>query len=195
MKHLIIILTAMGLFTSFFACGQKAEVTMNQLVKDETTTGTRVIVAEMTETEIKRAIKDFMVINENNHPTAPSFKLSGDRWFILQFPDSTPYDLFCYWVNYIVYSNKEKRYNNNVLGWFEVSADASGAWTQFAGQKLMLFVPESDDEFDNVYFTTEDNRCFKQEFAWKAKLKPQSQVLKDYISLLDKVVAQQALKK
>lgn len=185
----------MGLFTSLFACGQKAEVTMNQLVKDETTTGTRVIFAEMTVTEINRAIKDFMVINENNHPTAPSFKLSGDRWFILQFPDSTPYDLFCYWVNYIVYSNKEKRYNNNVLGWFEVSADASGAWTQFAGQKLMLFVPESDDEFDNVYFTTEDNRCFKQEFAWNAKLKPQSQVLKDYISLFDKVVAQQALKK
>ena len=70
----------MGLFTSFFACGQKAEVTMNQLVKDETTTGTRVIVAEMTVTEINRAIKDFMVINENNHPTAPSFKLSGDRF-------------------------------------------------------------------------------------------------------------------
>lgn len=41
----------MGLFTSLFACGQKAQVTMNQLINDETTTGTRVIVAEMTEAE------------------------------------------------------------------------------------------------------------------------------------------------
>lgn len=172
----------MGLFTSCFARGQKAETTMNQLIKDGSTTGTRVIVAEMTEAEIKQAINDFMVINVNNHPTRPSVKQSGDR-FILQFSDSTPYDLFCYWVNYIVYSNKDKRYNNNVLGWFEVGADAAGAWTQFAGQKLMLFIPESDDEFDNVYFTTEDNRCFKQEFACKAKLKLQSQVLKEYIGL------------
>ena len=180
MKYLIIILTAMGLFTSCFARGQKAEATMNQLINDESTTGTRVIVAEMTEAEITQAINDFMVINVNNDPTRPSVKQSGDR-FILQLPESTPYDLFCYWVNYIVYSNKDKRYNNNVLGWFEVGADAAGAWKQFAGQKLMLFIPESDDEFDNVYFTTEDNHCFKQEFGWKAKLKPQSQVLKEYI--------------
>ena len=59
----------MGLFTSCFARGQKAEATMNQLINDESTTGTRVIVAEMTEAEITQAINDFMVINENNHPT------------------------------------------------------------------------------------------------------------------------------
>ena len=172
----------MGLFTSLFARDQKAETTMNQLSKDESTTGARIIVAEMTETEITQAINDFMVINENNHPQRPSVKQSDDR-FILQFPDSTPYDLFCYWVNYIVYSNKEKRYNDNVLGWFEVGAGATGAWTQFAGQKLMFFVPESDNEFDNVYFITEDNRCFKQEFDWKGKLKTQNKVMKEYIAL------------
>lgn len=178
-KYLTIILTTMGLFTSCFARNQKAEVTMNQLINDESTTGSRVIVAEMTEAEITQAINDFMVINEDNHPQRPSVEQSGDR-FILQFPDSTPYDLFCYWVNYIVYSNKNKRFNNNVVGWYEAGAGATGAWTRFAGRKLMLFIPESDNEFDNVYFTTEDNRCFKQEFAGKGQLKAQSKVLKAF---------------
>lgn len=182
MKFLTILLTAMGLFTSCFARGQIAETTLHQLSREETTTGTRIIMADMTETEITQAINDFMIINADNQPQRPSVRQSGDR-FILQLPDTTPYDLFCYWVNYIVYSDKNQRFNDRVIGWYEVGADATGAWTQFAGQKLMLFIPASDNEFDNVYFTTEDNRCFKQEFGWSAKLKPQGKVLKEYVRL------------
>ena len=153
---------------------------MNKLLADETT-GERVINARMSEVEITRAIEDSMVINADNKPVRPVTS-QGKDCFILRLPDSTTYDMFCYWVNYIVYSNKEKRYNNNVLGWYEVGSDATGSWSQFAGQKLMFFIPESDSEFDNVYFTTEDNRCFKQEFGFRAKLIQQKQVLKEYIS-------------
>ena len=79
-------------------------------------------------------------------------------------------------------SNKNKRYNDSVIGWYEVPATPRGVWEPFAGQKLMFFIPASDEEFDNVYFTTKDNTCYKQVFWGKARLKKQETVLKEYIS-------------
>jgi hypothetical protein len=32
----------------------------------------------------------------------------------------------------------------------------------------MLYVPDTDKEYDNVYITTETNDCYKQEFAYDA---------------------------
>lgn len=176
----------MALFASCFAPAQRANITMDQLLADEKAGGSRIIMVEMTENEINQAVDDFMTINADNHPVRPAIRQNGDRFF-LKFPDSTPYGLFCYWVNYIVYSNKDKRYNNNVIGWYEVGADAIGTWKQFAGQNLMFFIPESDSAFDNVFFTTKDNLCFKQEFAFKAKLKPQRKVFKKYVGPIDPI--------
>ena len=34
-----------------------------------------------------------------------------------------------------------------------------------SGQKVMFFVPEDDDEYDNVYFVTSKGHCFKYSFA------------------------------
>lgn len=170
MKQLFLLVTLTALFSSCFA--QEGSITMSQLLKDEKADGTRIIVVSMTEKEINQAIDVFMRSYENSVTVDPvrPVMTREDGAFLLQFPNSTPYNLFCFWVNYIVYSNKEKRYNNNVLGWYEVGADAVGVWSQFAGQRLMFFIPGSDTEFDNVYFTTEDNQCFKQEFAYRARL-------------------------
>ncbi|MBQ2456533.1 MAG: hypothetical protein U0L04_02715 [Bacteroidaceae bacterium] len=154
--------------------GKQRYATMNQLIKDEMPNGKRVIMTtNMEKSEVDIAIEDFIKINaDGGSPPVerPQIEEREENVFLLYFSASTSYDLLCYWVNYIVYSNKRKRYNNNVTGWYEVASPSKGVWQPFANQKLMLYVPDTDKEYDNVYITTETNDCYKQEFAYDAPL-------------------------
>ena len=144
----------------------KWTTTMDYLKKDETCVGKRIIYVEMMSREqIDRAIDNFieMYDSEESHVERPYIQATATG-FTLTLKNSTTYDLFCYWVNYLVYSDEEKRFNKYVTALYEVPADAEGVWRQFAGETLKFFIPESDDEYDNVYFITKDNRRFKQEF-------------------------------
>lgn len=184
-KYLIIAIMT-GLFsfiTSCFSGKQGDSVTMSQLMNDDQPDGERIILAKMSESEIQTAVKDYMKLCADNddHIESPVITESAEG-FVVRLPNSTTYDRFCFWVNYIIYSNKNKRYNDSVIGWYEVPAAPRGVWEPFAGQKLMFFIPASDEEFDNVYFTTKDNTCYKQVFWGKARLKKQKTVLKEYIS-------------
>lgn len=75
---------------------------------------------------------------------------------------------------------QRKSYNKNITGWFEVPLGTKGVWKPFENQRLMFYVPETDTEFDNVYFTTRDNICYKQEFAFRALLLRQEKVYREY---------------
>ena len=143
----------------------KWTTTMDYLKKDETCVGKRIIYVEMMSREqIDCAVDNFieMYDSEESHVERPYIQATATG-FTLTLKNSTTYDLFCYWVNYLVYSDEEKRFNKYVTALYEVPCDAEGVWRQFAGETLKFFIPESDDEYDNVYFITEDNRCFRQE--------------------------------
>lgn len=186
MRIFIIIAVIVAIF-ALLSCvrvqKKEQQVTMmNCLLKDETPNGKRVIMTKhMNRTEIENAIVAFIKLNEKNgSPIArPTVKPKDNDTFLIYFPNSTTYDLFCYWVNYFVYSNREKRYNNHVTGWYEVGAEAKGVWTPFANQTWMLYIPETDTEYDNVYITTESGACYKQEFSKKAFLIQQNTVYRD----------------
>lgn len=148
-------------------------------IQDDNAKGKRIIMAtQMSENEIKDAINGFIKLYEENGDKVdrPQVRQQEGDVFIIYLPDTTPYDLFCYWVNYMVYSDKGKKYNNNITGWYEVSANAK----LFPNQILMVYVPESDTEYDNVYFTTKDNFCYKLEFAGGTSIKPQKNVYRRY---------------
>lgn len=141
--------------------------TMNHLLKDEMRAGKRIIYVEMMSREqIDRAIESFIEMYDSDelHVERPDIEETATG-YTLTLKNSTTYDLFCYWVNYIVYSDEKKRFNKNVSALYEVPADAEGVWRQFAGERLRFYIPEADNECDNVYFSTHDNRHFKQEFA------------------------------
>lgn len=154
---------------------------MERLCQDQTD-GKRIIRAiQMTKSEVENAINDFVKLNEENGSEVDRPQVvQQENAFMLYLPDSTTYDQFCYWVNYMVYSNKDKKYNNNITGWYEVPANAKGVWQQFANQRLMFFIPETDTEYDNVYVMTKDNICYKQEFAFRASFILQSKVYREY---------------
>lgn len=156
---------------------------MDCLLKDETPNGKRVIMTkQMNRAEIENAIEGFIKLNEENGSSIarPTVEPKDNDTFLISFPTSTTYDLFCYWVNYFVYSNREKRYNNHVTGWYEVGAEAKGVWTPFANQTWMFYIPATDTEYDNVYITTESGTCYKQEFSQQAHLVQQKTLHRDY---------------
>lgn len=166
--------------------GDKNAVTMHRLLKDEKPNGKRVIITtQMSKAEVDYAIDGFIKLNAENDSFVerPLVKQIDGNTFRIIFLNNTTYDLFCYWVNYFVYSNKEKKYNNNVTGWYEVGTEPKGLWIPFANQMLMFYIPKSDTEYDNVYITTETNICYKQEFAWKASLIQQKTVYRKYVNM------------
>ena len=187
MRIFIIIAVIVAIFALFFCVRtqmkKQQSTTMYSLLEDETPNGKRVIMTkEMNRANIENAIVGFIKLNEENGSfvARPTVKPKDNDTFLIYFPNSTTYDLFCYWVNYFVYSNREKRYNNHVTGWYEVGAEVKGVWTPFANQTWMLYIPETDTEYDNVYITTESGACYKQEFSQKALLIQQNTVYRDY---------------
>lgn len=146
--------------------------TMNQFLTDAVPIGKRIIrLTQMSEEEVKQAVDGFISNYSKGgdvieRPTIEKV----DVCYYLTFKDGLDYDLFCFWINYLTYSDKNKRHNEDVTGWFEVSSQAKGAWEPFAGQQLMFFVPATDKEFDNVFFMTSDNTCYKQVFSGNGSL-------------------------
>ena len=135
--------------------------------------GQRVVLAKnMTENELSNAINTFLEIyNEdgNNNYVAPEIK-KGDEGFFLLFEPTLDYRGFCFWVNYLIYSDKNKRHNNDIIGWYEVGNANNNH--PFSNKMLMLFIPESDNEFDNVYLVDDSNKCYIQEFSFNEKIIP-----------------------
>ena len=174
----LIILAVLAIAFVFLYFKNKSAITMDS-IQDDTAKGKRIIMAtQMNENEVENAINGFIKQYEDNGDKVdrPQVRQQEGDVFMIYLPDTTPYDLFCYWVNYMVYSDKGKKYNNNITGWYEVSANAK----LFPNQILMVYVPESDTEYDNVYFTTKDNFCYKQEFAGGTSIKPQKNVYRRY---------------
>ena len=177
----LIILAVLAIAFVFLYFKKRSAITMDS-IQDDTAKGKRIIMAtQMNENEVENAINGFIKQYEDNGEKVdrPQVRQQEGDVFMTHLPDTTPYDLFCYWVNYMVYSDKGKKYNNNITGWYEVSANAK----LFPNQILMVYVPESDTEYDNVYFTTKDNICYKQEFGGGTFIKQQKNVYRKYYDI------------
>lgn len=131
-----------------------------------------ILVQNMSENEIKNAIESFNEMSkedENFEYYSPQIKKFG-KDFILLFSPTINYRDFCFWVNYLVYSDKNKRHNNDITGWYEVGNTTNNH--PLSNKMLMLFIPDSDNEFDNVYLVDDSNKCYIQEFSFNEKIIP-----------------------
>lgn len=89
-----------------------------------------------------------------------------DHGFRLTFTPETDYIAFCYWVNYLVYSDEEKKTRYKVYGWYPFGeVEINGEKQPFSNQTVMMYVDKDDTEHDNISFVTPDGLYFKQSFA------------------------------
>jgi len=68
-------------------------------------------------------------------------------------------------VNYLNYPEGFKNYHPEVKAWYTARAGDEWITNEIAGKKVMIFIPEWDEEYDNVYLTTIDNTGYKMGFA------------------------------
>ena len=145
-------------------------ITMERLMADETSNGMRLIRAELSERDVNKAVEDMLKLDAGkNQVEKPIIKQKGKTFFLV-LPDNTTYDVFCAWIICLVHHNTGKHNDYDVTGWYEVSSDAKGVWKSFAGHYLMFYIPRSNINIDNIYFTTENDICYIQKFDLEAPL-------------------------
>lgn len=139
--------------------------TLEQIDDDVPSRNSVILVQNMSKDEIIDVIESFNKMSEENDDEhedyIPEIESSNND-FLLIFDRNINFKSFCFWVNYFVYSDRNKRHNTDITGWYAVGNTNNNH--PLANNVLMLFIPESDIEFDNVYFVDRFNNCYKQEF-------------------------------
>ncbi len=91
------------------------------------------------------------------------YKLS-ERQFAITFPYDIEFEIFCFLVNYAHYPiGFDKSFE--VTGWTTTKSGEIWITEKSENKKVMLFIPDDDTEYDNVYLTTDDNIGYKLGFA------------------------------
>lgn len=188
MKFGLAIITLVVLFIAWKQmkkqAGQKALDLTNLVPNDKL-----VLVEDVSETDMKKILQDFCnSYNEDSVRAVPRLHPLSENKFAVTFPYNISFDLFCYFINYVNYPTDFER-SFKTLGW---ATTASGdAWinAQNVNKKVMLYLSETDTEYDNVFMTTADNQGFKMGFAIReqnqALEKPEQVYIPQPVNLTD----------
>ncbi len=171
---LVVIPTALiALLLYYWPFSKKQKNALDNIEEEAPNSYSLILVQNMSENEINDAIESFNKMgkeeDENFEYYTPEIKNCGNN-FMLLFSPIINYRDFCFWVNYLIYSDKNKRHNNDITGWYEVGNTKNNH--PLSNKIIMLFIPENDKEFDNVYLVDNLNNCYKQEFALDEKIIP-----------------------
>lgn len=83
---------------------------------------------------------------------------------VITFPFDIDFVNFCFLVNYLKYPN-DISYNAEISGWTTTKSSDEWMTEKSVNKLVMVFIPNDDQEFDNVYMTTNDNIGYKLGFA------------------------------
>jgi hypothetical protein len=138
----------------------------------------RIAVGEITRTKLERDLKEVCELyNGDGGRMYPELEQTGETEFVLTFPCDIDLKSFCYLVNYLCYpvSGGDRA---RVTGWTTATAGDRWITPELAGKRLMLYVPEQDREYDNVYATSEDDKCYQ--FGFDGKTVPLPERIRPY---------------
>ena len=136
-----------------------------------------ILIHDIDKESLKEAYDHFSDISEQEvtsiEPEGNGFRLTftpsiepEDNGFRLTFTPETDYIAFCYWVNYLVYSDEEKQKRYSVYGWYPFGeVEIKGEKQPFSNQTVMMYVDKDDTEHDNISFVTPDGSHYLQPFA------------------------------
>jgi hypothetical protein len=175
MKTVLIIIGATILIFIIKACmpsGQKpnpdtdtTRPSNEYLPKQEKSNDKLVIVDNISKAEMDSILTGFCnMYNKESFQAQPRLYKLSERQFAITFPFDIEFEIYCYFVNYVHYPmGFDKSFD--VTAW-ETTKQANGWITEkTANKKVMLFIPEDDNEHDNVFLTTDDNIGYKLGFA------------------------------
>ncbi|AXG74506.1 hypothetical protein DVK85_09775 [Flavobacterium arcticum] len=112
---------------------------------------------------IKEAIREWIYLYKNKLEPSTTFNIYQieEHGYLIELSKIINNDLFAFFVNYLTYSKKDV--------WVHVEGFTTAYNTGFdksvRGKNIIMFIPETDDEYDVVYVVTEDNKSYKYDFG------------------------------
>lgn len=124
-----------------------------------------IIIRGGTFSQVKKALKQWLDLNSQQISSDFSLELKHvDRSvFVVEAPQDMDNEFFYYLVNYLKYP-EDIFYKADIVG-YTVGKDSN----RLLGKKLMVFVAQNDDEYDNVSFTDEDGKAYFWSFGKRIK--------------------------
>lgn len=124
-----------------------------------------IVVEKMQEDLIKRIIRDFCGWhNREMLQIIPAITKITDTLFAITFPYDVSFEIFSSLVNYL---NYPRGYNRRfyAMGWTTIRSADMWVTDDIAGKQALLFVPDFDTEYDNVFMTNADQIGYKLDFG------------------------------
>ena len=127
-----------------------------------------IIVRNIAINYLKTAIEQFCNIYNKQKVLAKPRLGVLENQYLITFPYDIDFEHFCYFINYVKYANElslKPDYKPEIIAWCSTKKGDSWMTDQLLNKRVMLYIPESDKDYDNVYLTTEYNLGYKMVFA------------------------------
>lgn len=92
----------------------------------------------------------------------------SENEFTITFAHDINFEAYCYFINYLKYP-EEVKCKPTILAWTKTNSTDEFVPERALNKLVMLYIPEEDDEYDNVFLTTEDNIGYKIFFEYGKK--------------------------
>ncbi len=127
-----------------------------------------IVIKNIKEDLLKKIITQFCNgYNQNDWKVLP--KLTIDKFeYQIVFPYDIDFEIFCYFINYLKYPenlSNQDYHRPEITGWCTTKSTDKWMKSDIENKEVMIYIPDWDDEYDNVYLTTQDNLSFLMGFA------------------------------
>lgn len=124
-----------------------------------------IIVSNVHQEDVKRALTSFCnIYNKDRFIALPRVATLSSNSFAITFPYDTDFITFCFAINFLKYPIDIK-WQSKVTAWVTTKETDDWITDKSKNKKVMLFLADDDNEYDNVFMTTEDNIGYKLGFA------------------------------
>ena len=117
---------------------------------------------------LKQAINQLCnMSNQNQYIALPRLTVLDNK-HVITFPYDIDFDQFCYFVNYMKYAHDlslKPDYKPEIKAWCTTKPDYAWMTDEIANKTVMIYIPDWDKDYDNVYLTTQDSIGYKMGFA------------------------------
>lgn len=131
-----------------------------------------IVVNNVNRADISSALTKFCnLYNQSSYAALPRLTEISSTSFVVTFPYGVDFVTFCFAVNFLKYP-ADIKWNSDVKAWTTTQNNDEWITDKIAGKKVMLYLADNDNEYDNVFLTSIDNIGYKLDFAGKQKELP-----------------------
>ncbi len=114
---------------------------------------------------IKNIVTDFCKLyNDKSQKIQPRLIEYTNQSTFIVFPYSIGFENLCFLHNYLTYP-KNRSHGFDLTTWYTAKTNTNWVHEKMQFKKIQLYISETETGYDNVYAITENNDCFKIDFA------------------------------